>query len=286
MRLWVSQLADPRARRTAARALLAVCVVGFVATMAVLVGFGYGLTRWIFVLLVWTVLIFVPLRIGLESAEALGARTRRRLADRLAADPERYEKTAHLPVLVEHLAARYVTMPRICTPQHAHAAREAAVALIRRTNATPAPRARLRDAIRGLLAVLGHDAVRLSAAVTGIAADNIQARWAAARALGTLGALVTILVAAYEDRWGEMEPLSELAGRTRDAYLAAVMDYCDEAAIEVDAMPWTEPPLTSDLPVERVEAIHGTWTAFLAAGLPAPGALEMFTTSVLQARAT
>jgi hypothetical protein len=252
--------------------------------MAVVVGLGYGPTRWVFVLLVWAVLIFVPLRIAIESAESFGTTVRRSIVDRLARDPDRYEKADYLPVVVQDLAARRVALPRICTPQHGRAAREAAVGLIRRVYAAPAPQASMRAVIRALLTVIGHDASALSAGATGAAADNIQARWETARAIGALGALVTILAAAHEDRWGDLEPLPELSGRDREQYVMAAMDYCDEAALEVEAMPWTEPPLTSSLPVDRIEAIRETWAAFLAAGLPAPRALEAFTGCVLQAR--
>jgi hypothetical protein len=249
--------------------------------MAVVVGLGYGPTRWVFVLLVWAVLIFVPLRIAIESAESFGTTVRRSIVDRLASDPARYQRAEYLPVVVQDLAARRVALPRICGPRHGRAARDAAVALIARVNAAPGAQAGLRAVVRALLAVIGQEAAALSA---GTAADNIQARWETARALGTLGALVAILLAVHEDRWGELEPLPELSGRDREQYLTTAMDYCDEAALEVEAMPWTEPPLTSSLPVDRIEAIRETWAAFLAAGLPAPRALEAFTGCVLQAR--
>jgi hypothetical protein len=59
------------------------------------------------------------------------------------------------------------------------------------------------------------------------------------------------------------------------------MDYCDEAALQSDATPWMAPPLTSDVPPERAEAIRTTWLAFLAAGLPAPRALDAFVATLL-----
>ncbi len=257
------------------------CATGFVASLAVLAGLGYGPDRWIFALLIWTAVIFMPLRILIASADVLGARARRALVARIAADPLRYEHPSYMPLVIRDLAVTAVTLPRICPPRHGRSASEAAVAIISRANRGPAPRDRVFEAIRSLLAATVHEASMLSASTTGDAAQSIQARWEGARALGALGALVTILSAAYADRWGTLPPIPELAGRRLDAFLAAVIDYSDEAALEVDALPWIEPPLDPMLPAAMLDEIHQAWHAFLAAGLPAPRALQVFVASVL-----
>jgi hypothetical protein len=280
-RILLSQFADPAVRRTAGWWLLAACLSGFVLSMAVMAGLGYGLQRWVFILLVWTVLIFVPARILIESAATLGARARRALAARLAADPRRYERSAALPLILADLAERTVTLPRICRPRDGRAATAAAVGVVLGANATRGAQDVLRETIRRLVLVIGQEASALSASVTGAAADNVQARWEGARDLGAMAALASILAAVSADRWGTFPSVPELGGRGLEPYLAAAMDYCDEAALEVDALPWTEPPVPSNLPEETLREIRDAWHEFMAAGLPAPRALESFLVTII-----
>jgi hypothetical protein len=276
----LSHLADAGVRRNAGRWLLALCAAGFLLSTAVLAALGSGLDRWVFVLLVWIVLVFLPLRIFIESSEALGAGSRRRLASTIAADAARYDNVAYLPHIVRDLAARHVTMPRICGPRHARAASAGAEGLLHRARIARDPREALGTAIRGLLGLIAHEAAALGAAAAGAQSDNIQARWDAARGLGSLTAVVTILVAAYADRWHEQPAVPDLEDRGLAAYLAAAMDYCDEAALQVDVLPWTEPPLASP-PPDQLLTMRESWQAFLAAGLPAPRALTAFADAVL-----
>ncbi len=280
LRLILSHLADADARTAAARWLLALCLIGFAGTLAGLSAFGYGLNRWLFVLLVWTALIFVPLRILLESLQTVGAGVRRTLAGRIATDPRRYDDPAMLPFAIRALFDREVVLPRICKPQHGQQAREAAAAIIAGTSGRPQTAEELIGIIRTLLSASSEEAAALSAAATGGAADNIQARWEGARALGALGALVRLLGAVYEDRWGAVPAVLELEGRTLRDYLDAVLDYCDEAALQVDALPWTEPPLTLEVPAARLDEIRDAWRGFLGAGTPAPRALTAFVGAV------
>ncbi len=277
----LSHLADADARKAAARWLFALCAIGFAASLAGLVALGYGLERWVFVLLVWAVLVFVPLRILIESLQTVGAGMRRTVAGRVAADPRRYDDPALLPVVVRALFDRAVILPRICRPQHAQQVREAAAAIIGRTAGRADAAEGLRGAIRTLLAAAAQEAAAVSATATGSAAENIQARWEGARALGALGGLVRLLAAAHADRWGVGPAVPELGGRDLNEYLDGVLDYCDEAALQVDALPWTEPPLASGVPAAEVEEIRITWRAFLAAGTPAPRALAAFVNTML-----
>jgi hypothetical protein len=276
-----SRLAAPEARRAASRWLLAGCAGGAIITILFLAATGRGTNRWLFVVMLWGVIVFMPLWILIQSAQGLGAGARRALAARIARDPARYERAGYLPLAVERLAGTTLPLPRICLPRHRRQAIDAAVALIERANhRVPAPPA-LWSSVRVLLVAVGQEAAALSGAATGATADNIQARWDAARALGALGAVVSLLEAVHSDRWGSPPPVPELEGRDLREFLAAVLDYCDEAALEVDAMPWTEPPLPASAPLERLREIRETWRAFLAAGTPAPRTLEAFVDAVV-----
>ncbi|MDR7544647.1 MAG: hypothetical protein QN120_10430 [Armatimonadota bacterium] len=280
LRVAFSALAEASARRSASRWLLGLCALGFLASLVALAGLGYGLDRWVFVLLVWVALVFLPLRIVLEASQTLAAGTQRAVAARIVADPARYDRAAALPVIVRALAVQ-AALPRICKPQHRRSAIEAAIAIITRANARPAPQVVLRAVIGRLVAAAAREASALSAAVAGAAAVDIQARWERARALGALGGLAALLGAVYADRWGDPPSVEELDGRGLAEYLGAVMDYCDEAALKVDALPWTEPPVTVGPDAAAIGAIRATWSAFLAAGWPAPRALAAFVDAVL-----
>ncbi len=274
VRLLASRLAEGGVRDALGRYLLVACVAGFVVSLAVLRMLGYGLDRWVFILIVWAVLIFIPLRIVVEALRPFGARMRRRVADSLGGDPRRFERPELLPIVVGDIAAREVTMPRFTKPEHSLKAREAAVAILRHTMTGPDAAAKLRAAIRAALAAAATEAVTVSASATGVAADHIQARWDGARALGGLTALVAVLSASYRDRWGALPDLPELDGRPLRDYLDAAFDYCDEAALQVDALPWTEPLLGASLDPHAIDQVRAAWRAFLAAGTPSPRALE------------
>ncbi|MDQ7859835.1 MAG: hypothetical protein RB149_13625, partial [Armatimonadota bacterium] len=278
-RVLLSRLADPGARRAAGRWLLVACAAGFAATLAVLAA-GGRLDRWVFALLAWGALVFVPLRILIEAAETFAARARRAVSAEAAADPRRYERAAYLPFVVAALADRAPPPPRICTPAHARAAAEAAAALLERVHRSGRDAEVHRGALRALVTAVAQSAADVSAAATGGAAGNIQARWEGARALGALSVLTSIVGAAFDDRWGRPADLPELNGRGLDDYLAAALDYCDEAALQVDALPWTEPPLPAAADARGVVA---SWQAFLAAGRPAPRALAAFLDALLAA---
>ncbi len=286
LRLLLSHFADAGTRGAFARGLLVVCVFGFVASLAALAGLGYGLDRWVFVLVVWAVLLFIPLRILIEALGNVGLRMSETVLRRIAADPRRYQRPELLPIVVGGLFAREVTMPRIAKPQQAHKAREAAIAILGRTaGGTDADTAdSLAGAIRTSLAAAAHEAVAISAAATGVASETIQDRWEGARALGALVAVIQVLAAAYTERWGGPPALPELGGRPLADYLEAALDYCDEAALQVDALPWTEPPLAPSMDSNAAERVRAAWHAFVAAGTPAPRALEAFLATVLPAR--
>jgi len=261
-----------------------VCTLGFVASLAALTILGYGADRWFFVLIVWAVFVFIPLRIGIEALQTVGLRIRQATVDQIAADPRRYERPELLPFLVQHFFVRHSTMPRIAKPAHAHKAREAAAAIVGRAGSGGGAARVIAGVIRATLAAAELEAVALSASASGPDAGDIQSRWEGARALGALGALIQMLAAAHRDRWGALPPLPELGGRELADYIEAAMDFCDEAALKVDALPWTEPLLRASPHAAGAETVRGTWRAFVNAGTPSPRALQGFLETVLPAR--
>ena len=284
LRLLLSRFADDASRRALARWLLIACAMGFAASMAALIILGYGTDRWMFVLVVWIVFLYIPLRIAIETLQTVGLRLRDAAMDQIALDPRRYERPEALALLIEQLFIRHATLPRIAKPAHGQKAREAAAAILRRAGSTGVAAERLRAAIRAALAAAEVEAVALSASASGPGADDIQSRWEGARALGALGVLIQVLAAAHRDRWGDLPPAPELNGRSLADYVETVLDYCDEAALNVDALPWTEPLLRSSPRAADAEEIRASWRTFVAAGTPSPRALEGFLTTVLPAR--
>lgn len=273
MHLHLARLADPSARATAARWLLAGCALGFAITLVGLALTHQAGARWLFALVVWSTLVYLPLRLLMEAVGSLAPGLRRAVAARVAADPDRYRRPAWRELMVGDLYAREVVLPRIAHPVQARQIREAAVEIIGRAMGRPEPRAAVRDVIRGLVAAIGHAGPALSARATGAAAAPIQARWEDARALGALAGLARLLAAAHTDQWDVPPEIPELGGRALSVYLEAAVDYCDEAALEVEAVPWTEPSLSSSEDAADAGTVWARWTAFVAAGSPAPRAL-------------
>lgn len=284
IRLLLGRFADDASRRALARWLLIACGFGFVASIAALAVVGYGTDRWVFVLVVWAVFLYIPLRIAIETLQTVGLRLRDAAMDHIVSDPRRYDRPEALALLIEHLFIRHATLPRIAKPGHGQKAREAAGAILRRAGSTGGAAERLRATIRGALAAAEVEAVALSASASGPDADDIQSRWEGARALGALSVLLQVLVAAHKDRWGDFPPVPELDGRSLADYVDALLDYCDEAALNVDALPWTEPLLRSSPRAADAEAIRTSWRAFVVAGTPSPRTLQDFLTTVLPAQ--
>src|SRR3990172_5191020 len=92
VRLLASRLAEGGVRDALGRYLLVACVAGFAVSLVLLRMLGYGLDRWVFILIVWAVLIFIPLRIVVEALRPFGARMHRRVADSLVGAPRRFDR--------------------------------------------------------------------------------------------------------------------------------------------------------------------------------------------------
>ncbi len=273
--VWLSHLGDPRRRRGAARRLFVLALAGFVVTMLLLGATGSGTDRWFFVLTIWLALFFLPLWLLLGAFEALGPALRVRMAERLAGRPDRYAAPAGVSLMVERLLDRQVVMPRIATPHQAQKAREAAAALVLRTEQTPAPVDALRDALTRCVAGVDGWTRDLSGWTAATPSENIQARWGAVRALVALTALSKTLLAVYEDRTGR-SAWPALDGRSLHTFLDTVLDFCDDVALRVETSPWQESPL--DLPGDLVETgpLREAWQAYADLPAPSPAALEAF----------
>ncbi len=276
-RAFLSGLASPVTRQSAARGLLAVCVIGYVVTLIVLAASGAGLQRWFFALLAWTLFAYIPLRILLEAFQTIAPGMRRTLIDQTVSRENRYRSRASIELMVEGFYDRAVVMPRIATPSQAEKAKAGAVAVLVHTGrvesaplAVTATRCfAAADAwVRDLGAWAGQEAP-----------GNIQIRWAGVRAVIALAALTKLLIAAAVDR-GEPSLTVAIGVDAAEARLDAAVDYCDDLALHVDVVPWAEPPLALDVPPQTVAVIRERWAAFCDTASPALDARRAFVEAV------
>ncbi len=280
LRRMLSTLADADTRRATARALGMVCVTGCALTLLVMTASGAGLHNWFFALLVWSVLIYVPLRILLEALQTVAPGARQQLIAQTAVRGDRYDSRSSIVLVVDGLSARTVMMPRIATPAQHAKAKEGAVAILVRTHDDTGAGIGLA-VLRCLAAVEGWIA-QIASRSAAHAAENIQARWTDVRALAGLAALTRILIAAYEDRTGRGFTAGSLDGEAAAAYLDACLDFCDQLALEVDVAPWTEPGLHLDVAVGMRGETRAAWEAFSGTTSPALDARNAFADAVLR----
>lgn len=274
LRVILSRLASAEARAAAARVLAFLCAAGLVLTLAVMVATGTGLRRWFFVLLVWALFIYLPLRIMLEGFETIAAGLRRKLIAETAGQAGRYNSRTSVELVVDGLFERAVVMPRITGPAQGAKAREGAVAALLQVGGENA--AGLHRAALGCLATVDRWVTDLSGWSQREAGENIQARWSEVRALAALAALTKVLIAAYEDRSKAPLVIRTADGSRADGYLDSCLDSCDQLALEVDVVPWTEAPLAIEMPAGRSGEIRRAWKTFCETGSPALEARKAF----------
>ncbi|MDQ7849117.1 MAG: hypothetical protein RB148_02420 [Armatimonadota bacterium] len=261
------------------RRLAALSLAGFALTMLFLAATGRGTEGWFFVLVVWMVLVFVPLWLVVAAFESIGPALRGRAAQRLRTRQEGYGSASEASVLVEDVFAREVVMPRIATPLQVKRAQEAAVALLLLARRHPLRQEALQRALDRCLGCLEAWTRDLGGWAATSAAGDIQGRWAAVRALSALAALSRVLVALCEDRSGRSWPGP--GGSTSRAFLDAILDYCDELALQVDVVPWAEPPLRLNTDPQYVEQLRRAWQGYASAPQPSPAALQAFLSAAL-----
>lgn len=276
-RLVLSTLASPSTRESAARWLLALCIAGYLVTLALLLARGAGPQRWFFALLAWALFVYIPVRIVLETLQTVGPAMRRSLADQAAHRPDRYADRGSIELLVERFYRTRVVMPRIARPVEGERARAGATAvLVRLIRRETAP---LPDVLTRCLATIDSWVHDLGIQFGRDAAGNIQARWAAVRAVTALAALTKVLLAAADDR--REPPLTvDLPGQLADEYLDACLDYCDDLALQIDIVPWTEPPLDLGVPPHITTAVRERWMRYCGIEPPAVDARTAFAESV------
>lgn len=273
LRLSLSRLASAETRAAAARGLAILCAAGFVLTMFVLVAAGGRADQWLFILLVWALFVYVPLRILLEAAQTFAPALRRRLIAQAATQSQRYASSSGIELMVDGLFEREVVMPRIATPVQRTKARDGAVAILAKVKADDGLRGVAGDCLAtvdGWVAHLGSWAAQEG--------QNIQARWGEVRALAAMAAMTKILIAAHEDRGGGS--FGSGNGQVSDPaeFLDACLDYCDDLALDVDVEPWEERPLTLPVRPGRAEDLRAAWKTFVDTGAPALDARDAFIT--------
>jgi hypothetical protein len=272
VRLLVSRLASAQTRGSAARGLATLCTLGFLITMLVLAGRG-ALERWFFVMLVWGLLVYVPLRIALEAAGTLAPTLRRRLAAEVVLDAGRFNSVAAAELTVDRLLERDVVMPRISTPLQREKARDGALAVL----------LALRAETGGLQAAVVTARACLDRWVTDIgpwaqreAGQNIQARWREVRALAAMAAMTKVLAAVDAASAGGSQE------RGRADFFDACLDYCDDLALEVDVRLWDGPPLDLRINAEHAATIRDAWRTYAETGAPALEPRKAFLDLLLQ----
>lgn len=271
LRLTISKLAAPGARSSAARALAILSAIGYGLTLLILAARGRA-EQWFFVLLVWALFVYLPLRIVLEAAQTLAPRLRRTLAARAAGQPGRYATRSGIELMVDALFERTVVMPRITTPVHAEKARTGAVAVLMQFR----DEAGWRRATSGCLGTLDAWVTWLGRWAAQRAGANIQARWGEVRALAAMAAMTRVLLAAYEDRggrrFGEADGPADVA-----EFLDTCLDYCDDLALDVEVAPWSLPPLGLPLAEASTDELRTAWRTFVETTPPALEARTAFT---------
>ncbi len=279
-RFWLSRLAEERVRRAATRWLALLALAGFLLTLFFLGATGRGTGRWFFVLTVWMGLIFLPLWLLTQAFQSIGPALRRRLTAGVTGRTDRYRHPSSVSLVVEDLFARNVVMPRIATPEQAQKARQAASTLVARAERGGA--GGLAPALRTCLAAVDGWTREMGRWAASHAAEDIQARWAEARALAALAALTKTLLAVLEDQARLSPALPAEDAGLGHAFLDAVIDYCDELALQVEVLPWTEPfPGTFEALPRSGEVLREAWRRYIEAPPPAPTPLEAFIQAAL-----
>jgi hypothetical protein len=279
LRLALSRLESAETRAGLARTLALLCVLGYIFSLAVLFAAGIGLERWLFVLLVWALLVYLPLRILLEAFQTIAPAIRRTLINRAGSDPARYRSSGSIELIVDGLFKQDVLMPRIAKPQDAQKAREGSAAVLRAANQSG--HADLERVSRQCLGTVEQWTTELSAWTQSEAQQNIQARWGAVRALASFAALTKIVLLAAADRAGRPISLPDRAPSDPGEYLDTCLDYCDRLALEVDAAPWTEPRLGIQVSTDDAAAIRVAWTGYVQIPPPAIDARNNFVKTLL-----
>jgi hypothetical protein len=288
LRYALSQLSRPAARRAFGRTWFWICAAGALLSAAV-----FGWAHIFFIVTIWVVCVFAPVRIAVEILHSRGPRMRRDLQRALLRRDDRYATPEHASLMAETLFASEVRLPRLAPPDLPEKVIGAAARLSHgalRTSAGPAAVLRAAITCAALLrwwtrAVATGETAEPAAAGNGAVppalwdpAASVQDQWVALRAIAGLAALTKTLTAVYEDVAGGT---SENGAALR-ALCEAAMDYVDQVGLCLDGPAWEDtdgvPP--EALTPERLRQLADTWMTFCAAPLPAPRRLRAFVESL------
>lgn len=296
IRYTLSRLSRPDARRAFGRTWLYVCLAGACATLL-----AVGFRHLFFVVAVWLVCVFAPVRIAIETLHGLGPRIRERMYRDLAGRADRYKTREDIALMVEAHFGREVHLPRLAPPVLEAKVVEAAArlcgrAFLDRPGPSGVDRAAtvcagllgrwvgtIADTERGAAPPPPFPPVDEAGRADGDGAAgyplwnpgaSIQDQWVTLRAVAGLAALTKVLVAVAED--SATRPLE--GGAAMRAVAEAAMDYADQIGLRLEGPPWEgaaglPAPVMSSAVTGR---LAGAWTAFCAAPLPAPRRLSAF----------
>lgn len=301
IRHMLSRLGDPAARRTFGRTWLGVCLAAAAChTLLNLLLFSNPYV--FFVLVVWLVGVFAPVRIAVELLHFFGPRMREQVQRDVQRREDRYATRERLAIMVELVFEREVRMPPLAPPELSLKVPAAATQLSDRALRGGGGSPSLLRTTRTCAALLDRWVGAIAVARAGIAPDRlsasegqvsgaassagittaplwdpqgpIQDQWATLRAVVALAALTKTLTAVYEDNAGH--PLDE--GPALRAFADAVMDYADQIALKPDGVSWKSvrgvPRMALD--PDLVGRLAETWRVFCAAPHPAPRRLRAF----------
>jgi hypothetical protein len=284
LRYALSQLSRPAARRAFGRAWLWVCAGGALVSIG-----AVGSAHAFFVVALWLVCVYAPVRIAVEVLHSRGPRIRRELQRTVARRADRYTTPERVTLMVETLFAKEVRLPRLAPPDLREKVIDAAVRVSYAAfHGSAGPSGLLRAATtcgaflqRWTGVIAAGEAAERPQAGNGAAppalwdpSASVQDQWVALRAVAGLAALTKTLTAVYEDGAG----VTFEGGASLRALAEAAMDYVDQVGLRLDGPAWEDiedvPP--EALTPERLSRLADTWVTFCSGPLPAPRRLRAF----------
>lgn len=260
---------DPGFRQTAARWLVVVATAGIVASLL-----AFGRERLFIVAVIWIGLLYLPARLALEALASGPARER--LRETVAGSPDRYRSHASVALVVEHIYARQIVMPRIVGRRIDEKVQRPAVAVVMWGGRD---RARaVRDTAVRAVAAAEWGAGRLG----GTLEQPIQERWQRIRAVAGICALGGVLVSVYEDLSGEPFAVGTTTATDVRGFVDACLDFCDQVGLDLPGPAWEPLALVPALADGVADALLSTYSTYVETKEPAPTPLRAFLDALSQ----
>ncbi|MDR5708708.1 MAG: hypothetical protein QN172_03645 [Armatimonadota bacterium] len=259
---FLHRLSTPEGRRRTNRWLVAACGVGFGLS-----GLTFGWDRWFFLLMVWSGVVYIPLRLALEWLGSRGRRQRQRYRLNL---PDRITPT-NLPLAAQALWDREVLLPRIVPPPIAEKAQLAVVTLGRRAlDRDPSGEGIRKLAVR--LAAIADGWMAELSATWPEEAHSIQARWRDVRMLSALMATARVLACLYEEVARQPFYGPGINAEALRTFVDHSLDFLDLAALDPELPSWRGELLGLWTPEAGV--VRERWEAYCETPGPASQAME------------